>query len=62
MNTTAVCNAKMRATVKTTVVGKAAATSAKRVAPVRRPAQRVVKVRSMFSMCSMDGSEEEGLI
>ena len=54
MNTAAVCNAtKIRATVKTTVVGKAS--SAKRVVAAQRPAQRVVKVRTM--MCSVACSD-----
>lgn len=61
MNTATVCNAtKIRATV---VVGKAS--SAKRVVPTQRAAQRVVKVRfeMFFDVFDVfDGSEEEGLI
>lgn len=61
MNTAAVCNAtKIRATV---VVGKASASSAKRVVPTQRAAQRVVKVRLRCVVrCVLGWNGSEGLI
>jgi hypothetical protein len=61
MNTAAVCNAtKIRATV---VVGKASASSAKRVVPTQRAAQRVVKVRLRCVVrCVLRWNGSEGLI